>query len=441
MAQVEGEADEAAAATPGYRRYVMGVLLLIYTLNFLDRQVVNILAEPIKRDLGLADWQLGALTGLSFAVLYSTLGLPIARYAERGHRPRIIAGAVLVWSAFTVLCGFAASFVQLLLARVGVGVGEAGCTPPAHSLIMDYTPRAERASAMAFYALGTPLGGLLGMALGGLVADAWGWRAAFVVAGAPGIVAAVIAATTLREPRALQPRPSRAAGPTFAEAVRELAAKRTFWLIAFGGAAQGFIVYGQTSFTAVFFFRNHAAALAGMADAAGLGPSGFLGLALGLSGALAGIAGAVLGGRLSDRFAVRDLRAFAILPAIFAAAAVPFFIAAMLSPSAIVAILLLAVPTGLTSAWFGPVYASIQGLVQPHTRATAAAVFLFVVNLIGLGLGPMALGALSDALAGPAGLGAGEGLRWALIAVSLATIFSVALFLLAARSIRRDSVS
>ena len=158
----------------GYRSYALGLLLVIYTLNFLDRQVVNILAEPIKRDLGLMDWQLGMMTGLAFAIFYTVLGIPIARKAESSSRPMIIAISVAVWSGFTMLCGVTQNFWQLLLARIGVGVGEAGCSPPAHSLITDYVPRSMRASSIAFYSIGTPLGSLIGMAMGGIVADAYG---------------------------------------------------------------------------------------------------------------------------------------------------------------------------------------------------------------------------------------------------------------------------
>ncbi|MGP1275131.1 MAG: MFS transporter, partial [Caulobacterales bacterium] len=184
---------------PSARRYAVGMLLVIYIFNFLDRQIVNILAEPIKLELGVADWQLGMLTGLAFALFYTVLGIPIARYAEKADRVKIISAAVGVWSLFTIACGLAGNFIQLLLARIGVGVGEAGCSPPAHSLITDYTPKEERASALAFYSMGIPLGSLAGMALGGLIADAYGWRMAFFVAGAPGIILAVMAFLTLPE--------------------------------------------------------------------------------------------------------------------------------------------------------------------------------------------------------------------------------------------------
>jgi len=188
-APAEGLVAEEAETPPlstGYRTYALWLLMLVYTLNFLDRQIVNILAEDIKKDLHLADWQLGMMTGLAFALFYTVLGLPIARLAERSHRPRIIAGSIMVWSAFTVLCGMAGNFWQLVLARIGVGIGEAGCTPAAHSLITDYTPKEKRASAIAFYSIGTPLGSLIGLAMGGMIADAYGWRAPSWSPGRPG---------------------------------------------------------------------------------------------------------------------------------------------------------------------------------------------------------------------------------------------------------------
>jgi Major Facilitator Superfamily len=219
-------AAPTAIATPftrAYTRYAMGLLLAIYIVNFLDRQVVNILAEPIKNDLGLADWQLGLMSGLAFAVFYTFLGIPIARLAERRHRPIIIGASVAAWSGFTALCGAAQNFTQLVACRIGVGVGEAGCTPPAHSLIVDYVLKEKRASALAFYSMGTPLGGLVGMIMGGLVADAYGWRAAFLVAGVPGILFALLVLTTLEEPRRLMARHAahvKAATPSFGERPR-----------------------------------------------------------------------------------------------------------------------------------------------------------------------------------------------------------------------------
>ena len=188
----------AVPFSKGYTSYAMWLLLGIYAINFLDRQVINILAEPIKLELGLADWQLGLMSGLAFALFYTVLGIPIARFAERSNRPIIIGSAVAVWSGFTALCAIATNFWQLIFFRIGVGVGEAGCTPPAHSLISDYVPKEKRASALAFYSMGTPIGGLMGLVMGGLVADAYGWRAAFLVAGVPCVLFALLAIFTLK---------------------------------------------------------------------------------------------------------------------------------------------------------------------------------------------------------------------------------------------------
>jgi MFS family permease len=435
----------APVVSAGYRRYAMGLLLVIYILNFLDRQVINILAEPIKNELGLLDWQIGAMSGFAFAIFYTLLGLPIARLAEHGHRPHIISAALALWSGFTVLSGLAQNFVQLVLARIGVGIGEAGCTPPAHSLITDYTPKEKRASALAFYSMGTPLGGLLGFALGGVIADAYGWRAAFLICGAPGLALAIIAALTLVEPRvrglASELKARRAAmaqGTPFRDAVSALMRKRTFWLVAFAAATKAFIGYGHVPFTASFFYRNHTEEIGQLAASFGLGPSGFLGLALGLVVGLAGTLGAFLGGHIADRYGGRDLRAYASVPAVAALVTIPVYIFAVTAPWAGVAILTLSINGVLGTLWYGPVYATAQSIVPPHMRATASAILLFVINLIGLGLGPLAVGALSDVLAIHAGLGEAEGVRWALIISALVGVVAFALFWLARRTIREE---
>jgi MFS family permease len=439
------EAAEPAArpVSAGYRAYAMGLLLIIYIVNFVDRQVVNILAEPIKHDLGLLDWQLGAMSGFAFALFYTVLGLPIARMAEYGHRPRIIAAALTVWSAFTALSGLSQNFLQLVLARVGVGVGEAGCTPPAHSLITDYVPRDKRASALAFYAMGTPLGGLLGFALGGVVADVHGWRAAFFVCGLPGLALAVVAAVTLIEPRlraATADMKASAAAKSHGlrETLATLMRKPTFWLVGFGASISAFIGYGHAPFTASFFYRNHGAELAALAGRFGLGPGGFLGLALGLAAGLAGAFGSILGGHIADRLGKRDLRAYASVPAIAGVLWLPVYVIAVSMASATSAIMVLALSATLATLWYGPVYATAQSVVPPHMRATASAIILFIINLIGLGLGPLVVGATSDALAIYAGMGEGEGVRWALIFSSLPVIGAVMLFWAARRTIRDD---
>lgn len=449
MSQAVEDARAAAAGpvinpvSDGYRRYAMTMLLIVYVLNFVDRQVINILAEPIKNELGLLDWQVGAMSGLAFALFYTVLGLPIARYAERGNRPRIIAVALALWSGFTALCGLAQNFTQLVLARIGVGVGEAGCTPPAHSLITDYVPKEKRASALAFYSMGTPLGSLVGMGLGGVVADAWGWRAAFIVCGLPGLILAAIVALTLVEPRAKRvvadvKAAGARTGVTFKEALAVLAKKRTFWLVAFAAAVKAFIGYGHAPFTASFFFRNHTEEIARLASMFGLQSAGFLGLALGIVGGIAGAFGAFIGGQIADKYGGRDLRAYVSVPAIAALATIPIYITAITLPTAVGAMCLLAINAVLGTLWYGPVYATAQSIAPANMRATASAILLFIINLVGLGLGPLLVGLLSDVLAIQGGMGKAEGVRWALIISAMVGLLAAAFFWMARKTIRTE---
>lgn len=444
MAEAATPSPVIAPVSTAYRRYALWVLLIIYTLNFLDRQVVNILAEPIKRDLHLADWQLGMMTGLAFAIFYTVLGIPIARMAETKNRPFIIGASVAAWSAFTVLCGFTQNFWQLILARIGVGVGEAGCTPPAHSLITDYVPKEKRASAIAFYSIGTPLGTLAGMAMGGLIADAYGWRVAFMVAGAPGVIFALIAAFTLVEPRkqmAAEMAARASSQISFAAALAVLATKKTFWLVALAASIKAFIGYGHAPFTASFFFRNHGAEIAELAAMFGLKSAGFLGLALGLIGGTAGVIGAWLGGVFADRLGAKDLRAYVTVPAIASVITIPIYILAVSLDAPMPAIGLLAINALLGTLWYGPVYATAQSIVDPALRATASAVLLLIINLIGLGLGPVAVGLLSDVLASHVGLGEAQGVRWALIVSATLGLAAFGLFWAARNSIREEMVA
>lgn len=471
-----GIAPEEAETPPlstGYRTYALWLLMFVYTLNFLDRQIVNILAEDIKKDLHLADWQLGMMTGLAFALFYTVLGLPIARLAERSNRPRIIAASIMVWSGFTVLCGFAGNFWQLVLARIGVGVGEAGCTPAAHSLITDYTPREKRASAIAFYSIGTPLGSLIGLAMGGIIADAYGWQAAFWIAGIPGVLIGLICFFTLIETRGKQVAQiaaRKASQIDFRVALKVLGNKKTFWLIAFAAAIKAFIGYGHAPFTASFFFRNHADQITELAatikaiTGLSLGPAGTVGIGLSAVSGIAGIFGVWLGGYIADRLGAKDLRAYVIVPAIASLIVIPIYIAAVTIGDARVAFLLLALPAILGSLWYGPVYATAQSIVEPVMRATTAAVLLFIINLVGLGLGPLFVGILSDVFAGnflgqtgltladcgktmleankaACAVAEAEGLRWALIWSMAPNLVAFALFWMARKTIREEMVS
>ncbi|WP_292685346.1 MFS transporter [Novosphingobium sp.] len=368
-------------------RVMLWTLLIVYVFNFLDRQIVNILAEPIRRDLDLSDTQIGLMTGLAFALFYTVLGLPIARYSDRPttDRGRLIAVALAVWSAMTALCGFAQNFVQLLLARVGVGVGEAGCTPAAHSLIADRVPAERRASAMAFYALGIPLGSLLGMVIGGYLADEIGWRKAFLFVGAPGVVLALVVVLLIGDTgRKASAASEAAAGESMMQAVRSLLSSRTFLILLAAASACSFLSYGKTTWTTIFFQRTH-----------GLTP-GEVGFWFGLWGGLAGMLGTWLGGWLADKFGKHDRRHVVTAPAIGMAVAVPIAISAYFATDWRMGLLLLMVPTVLNSLYYGPVFSSTQGLVALRHRAMASAVLLFCQNLIGLGLGPLFFGMLSD---------------------------------------------
>lgn len=431
------------AYEPAFRRRALLLLLSVYVFNFLDRQVLNILAEPIRKELRLADWQLGMMSGLAFAVLYSVLGLPMARYAERGDRPRIIAAAVTVWGVSTAICGLGHNFLQLVVARVFVGIGEAGGTPPAHSLISEYTPRAQRASALAFYSLGIPIGSLLGLALGGVIADAYGWRAAFILVGLPGVVLATGALLVLREPR----RASRRGASTppiiapFREAALFLLRNHTFWCLALGASTVSIASYGLSSFLPTFFYRNHGFEVTQIARGFGLRPGGFIGLALGLVTGVGGAMGTFAGGWLAQRFGWRDQRYYVLIPALALLLAVPFFIAALLAKATATAILLLGCGFSLLYTWYGPIHATAQSIVPPHYRATISAVNLCMINLLGLGCGPLMVGILSDFLNHQVRLGTGDGLRWAMVSVMSFCCIGSLLFWRASRSVLGDLVS
>ncbi|WP_083234639.1 spinster family MFS transporter [Porphyrobacter sp. LM 6] len=372
-------------------RLTLWLLLTVYVFNFIDRQIVNILAEPIARDLELSDTQIGLLTGLAFALFYTVLGIPIARFADRPttNRPRLIAVALAVWSAMTAMCGAAQNFAQLLLARIGVGVGEAGCTPPAHSLISDMVPPERRASALAFYSLGIPVGTLLGMVIGGTLADYMGWREAFVVVGLPGVALALVVWFVLKDPRhsdvaaGLQAKGQAPVLP-LGQAVAEVMRSRAFVLLLVAGSAASFLAYGKTTWTTIFFQRTH-----------DLTP-GQVGLWFGLLQGVGGMLGTWLGGYLADRFGARNRRHVLSAPAIDMALAVPLAIATYHAPNWPLALLLLFVPTVFNSFYYGPTYSAAQGLVPLRARAIAAATLLFFQNLIGLGLGPLFFGMLSD---------------------------------------------
>jgi predicted MFS family arabinose efflux permease len=417
-------------------RYSVWLLTLVYMLNFVDRQIVNILAEPIKRDLGLADWQLGAMTGLGFAMFYTVLGIPMARLAERLHRGKIIAGCLIVWSGFTVACGLSTSFVQILMARIGVGVGEAGCTPSAQSLIADSVPANKRATALGTFSMGVPIGSLAGLVLGGIVAQSYGWRAAFMVAGAPGVLLALIAFATLRDPRPSGTATDRSNLMPLSAVLAQLRRQPAFWWLGAGSALTAFVGYGQQAFYVSFFLRNYTPELTAAAEQIGFaGPLAFVGVALGIVLGVSGGIGTLIGGRLGDRYAGKEPGGYAMVACLSMLIAGPLLAAVFFMGSGFAILGLLAVPLLFKNMWFGPVFAAIQGMIPQRSRSTATAIFLFVLNAGGLGLGALLTGAISDLFA--TSYGPAEGVRYALFATSLISFLSAACFWRAAVAMRR----
>jgi MFS family permease len=419
--------SEPAPLTEGYRRYALGLLLVVYITNFIDRQILNILAEPIRRDLDLSDTQLGFLGGLAFAVFYTFAGIPIARWADRGTRRTIIALGLFVWSGMTALTGLARGFTELALARVGVGLGEAACSPPAHSLLSDIFPPERRGTAFSIYALGIPIGSAIGTFAGGWIVEFFDWRTAFYLVGLPGLALAVIVRLTLREPPrgGMDPVPrAPAPTPSLGEVVRTMGRLRSFRHLSLAAALHAFYGYGTALFLPVFLMRVH-----------GFG-AGELSTWLALIALFAGGLGTFLGGWLGDRLALRDLRWYVGVPGIATALAIPFAVGVYLWPERSGA-LLFAVPAAILGPMYlGPTFAMAQGLARPTMRALVSAILLFVINLIGLGLGPQAVGALSDALAPTYGV---ESIRYALLwVVVVGAAWSTLHYALAARTLRAD---
>lgn len=400
--QVAADAVDAIATQPvsrGYRALVLGMLLLVYTFNFLDRQILGILAVPIKTELGLSDTQLGLLGGLAFAVLYSTLAIPLAMLADKTSRTWVITVSLAVWSGFTALCGMAQNFTQLFLYRVGVGVGEAGGVAPSYAVISDYFPQGERARALAIYSLGIPLGGAAGVLLGGYIAQTVEWRTAFIAVGLAGLVLAPIFRIVVKEPSRVKPKDS--SETSVARVFSILAAKPAFWLMAFGAASSSLCGYGVAFWLPSLLQRSFGLDL--------IGAGQFLGGVL----LIGGVAGVLAGGWLGDKLGGGDKAMYARIPAISYWLGAPLFIAGVMSSSVTTAFLLFVIPQALVYVWLGPVLTAVQHLVPAHLRATASATFLLINNLIGLGLGSWLVGSLSDSLTPAYG---NEALRYAIAA-------------------------
>ncbi len=438
---------KAAPASPLYRGYVLFILVVVYTFNFIDRQIVGILAVPIKTELALSDTQLSLMGGLAFALFYTFLGIPIAVLADRKNRVWIMTAALSVWSAMTAVCGFAQNFMQLFLARLGVGVGEAGGVAPAYSLIADSFPPEQRARALAIYSYGIPIGSALGILLGGVLTSYLDWRAAFIIVGAAGLAIAPVFRFTMREPKrgGLDGDGTTAAPAKISEVIATLAKKPSFWGLSLGAASSSMMGYGLIFWLPSFFVRSYGEALPAFfawmpdflvpANAGELLYASYFYATILLIGGIAGIS---LGGALADKYGPERKAAYALVPAFAFLATIPFFVVGVLAPSLWVAFPAFLVLQALSLVWLGPVLAAFQQLVKPNMRATASAVFLFVNNLIGIGLGNLIIGALSDGLKAEFG---DESLRYAILSGTVFYVIAAGLFILVAPRLKRDWAS
>jgi len=408
-----------------YKNFALVMLTIVYAFNFIDRQILVILQEPIKADMGLSDAQLGLLTGFAFALVYVTAGIPIAYWADRGNRRNIVSLALAVWSGMTALSGFVQNYAQLLAARVGVGIGEAGGSPPAHSMISDYFPPERRGTALSFYSMGIYFGILIGFALGGVIAQAFGWRMAFLVVGLPGVLFAVVLRFTVKEPRRgrWESQESAATRPTMRETLALLRHRPSFWYIALGCALTSYVAYGNGNFFPSFLIRSHGLSLSQV------------GIVLALVAGIAGAIGTFLGGYLSDRFGATDKRWYLWVPLLgLVVAIVPYFYVLLGNHTASVLATLVFVNIA-TTLYLGPSIAMSHALVPPAMRAVASAVLFFVLNIIGLGLGPLLTGVLSDLLRETFG---DQSLRYAMVVTATVGFAAMLMFYLGARHLPAD---
>jgi MFS family permease len=425
--QLDNQSESSAVTPPskGYRRYVLFLLTIVYALNFVDRQILVILQESIKADMLLSDAQLGLLTGFAFAIFYVSVGIPIARWADVGNRKNIVAGAIAVWSGMTALSGLTQNFYQLLLARIGVGVGEAGGSPPSHSILSDYYPAKERGRAMSIYSTGVYLGILIGFIVGGWVNEHYGWRIAFFAVGLPGLLVALVVKFTLREPiRGISDGVEIKTSVTFKETISTLWGLKSFRFFALGSGLTAFCSYGIGNFLPSFLIRSH----------------GFettqVGISLAITAGLGGIIGTYAGGHFADKLGLKDIRWYLWVPAIPAIFGPALIATAMFLDDSTQALTLLFISTVFGALYLGPVIAITHTLVSPSMRAMSSAVLFFVLNLIGLGCGPLVVGLISDALT--PSLGSGDALRYSIAGVSFVGLLSMLAFYRAAKYLPGD---
>ncbi len=411
-----------------YRFYVLALLTVVFIINFVDRHVLSVLIEPIKRELQLTDTQLGLLSGLAFALFYVTAGVPVARLADLRSRRKLITVCMIVWSSMTALCGVATSFVQLLLARIGVAIGEAGCVAPSHSLLSDYFRPEDRPTALSIYSAGASVGIFLGLLGGGLLAEHYGWRAALIVIGLPGVAVAFVVLFTLREPVRGMSLPAYATPVTQAPAhfwsdVGALLRRRTLLFIALAGGFQSMVTYGVANWLPAFFMRLHA-----------MSPSDVGATLAVINGLVAGL-GAIVAGGITAHLSRRERRWLLWVPIIATVVSTPLYALAVMANSASASLLLLVPAAFMSMMYVGPALAATHGVAGVSLRATGVALTLFVSNLLGIGGGALVVGAVSDAFIA---VEPTASLRYGLLAVLLANIPAAIGYLLAARSLQDD---
>jgi len=423
---LKSDARQSVEPSTGGPR-VLAILLLAYIFNFIDRQIIGILAVPIKAELKLSDTELSLTGGIAFALFYSGIAIPVAWLADRKSRVNIIAVSVALWSAFTALCGFAQNFWHLFLARMGVGVGEAGGVAPSYALISDFYPRERRARALALFSLGIPIGSALGVFFGGWIATNLDWRSAFIIVGLAGLPVALLVKLLIPEPvrggfDTADGTPSEPA-PPFATVAATLAGTPSFWLLSLGAASGSILGYGLIFWLPSFFSRSFGLEL--------IEVSWFYGSIV----LVGGMAGTWLGGWIGDRTGPDRPGSYALIPAICFLLAAPTFALGLFASSLTVAWVLFAIGQMLALAWLGPVIAAVQHIVPPNMRATASASFLFINNLIGIGFGTWFVGRMSDGMKSSYG---DESLRYSILFTLGFYLLSSVFYFVASRSLKRD---
>lgn len=411
--------------TNRHRHYILFMVTLVYVVNYLDRQILAILLPLIKAEFGVSDSALGLLAGPAFAVVYATLGIPLAFIADRVNRRNIIAGSMALFSLMTLVCNYATSFTHLLLARFGTGIGEAGTGPSINSIIADLYPPKQRATALSIYSAGLNVGLLLAFFGGGWIAQHYGWRAAFLASGLPGLALVVLFLFTVEEPRRghSDGLADQSAAPGLLATARFLWSQRSFRFIALGTSMSSFGGYAAIAFVPSFLARSH-----------GMKPAE-IGFLLAVTTGVFGFIGTAMSGVIADRVGKADLGRTMLVPVFATFIGAPFAPIFYLSPSLTWTILALCIPSLLGASYLGPAYSATQGLVPLRMRATAAAILLFVLNIIGLGLGPQTVGILSDLLR--PSLGA-DSLRWALLSTLITGLAGAYCYWQASRTLQKD---